>query len=169
MDSTLLERIQDICHFLITFHTPISVSTPHIYISGRPFLPSQSRLGPDCHLLIGEAGQRRLVRRPRAVKVSARWWIVANAVPSTAGSTGRGPPTRKSTPGPPWGPARSCIYMYIVFMAQGGLCDSIQVSQTAAGGHAPPICENFLIRRIVDRPSSPLWRSNGDSPVCPRA
>ena len=39
-----LERIQDICHFLITFHTPVSLSTPHIYISGRPFLPSQSPL-----------------------------------------------------------------------------------------------------------------------------
>src|SRR5258706_26032 len=43
-DSTLLERIQDICHLLITFHTPISFSTPHIYISMRPFLPSQSPL-----------------------------------------------------------------------------------------------------------------------------
>src|SRR5258706_7672190 len=43
-DPTLLERIQDICHFLITFHTPISFSTPHIYISTRPFLPSQSPL-----------------------------------------------------------------------------------------------------------------------------
>src|SRR5258706_3517687 len=40
----LLERIQDICHFLITFHTPVSLSTPHLYISGRPFLPSQSPL-----------------------------------------------------------------------------------------------------------------------------
>src|SRR5258706_13858331 len=40
----LLERIQDICHFLITFHTPVSFSTPHIYISTRPFLPSQSPL-----------------------------------------------------------------------------------------------------------------------------
>ena len=43
-DSTLLERIQDICHFMIAFHTPISLSTPHIYISTRPFLPSQSPL-----------------------------------------------------------------------------------------------------------------------------
>src|SRR5258707_12104374 len=40
----LLERIQDICHFLITFHTPISFSTPHVYISTQPFLPSQSPL-----------------------------------------------------------------------------------------------------------------------------
>src|SRR5258706_306234 len=40
----IVERIQDICYFLITFHTPISFSTPHIYISGRPFLPSQSPL-----------------------------------------------------------------------------------------------------------------------------
>ena len=40
MDPTLLERIQDIRHFLITFHTPISISAPHIYISTRPFLPS---------------------------------------------------------------------------------------------------------------------------------
>src|SRR5258707_698595 len=40
----LVERIQDICHFLITFHTPISFSTPHVYISTRPFLPSQSPL-----------------------------------------------------------------------------------------------------------------------------
>src|SRR5258706_4139909 len=43
-DPTLLERIQDTCHFLITFHSPISFSTPHIYISTRPFLPSQSPL-----------------------------------------------------------------------------------------------------------------------------
>src|SRR5258706_597006 len=43
-DPTLLERIQDICHFLIAFHTPISFSTPHVYISTRPFLPSQSPL-----------------------------------------------------------------------------------------------------------------------------
>src|SRR5258706_296185 len=43
-DPTLLERIQDICHFLITFHTPISFSTPHVYISTQPFLPSQSPL-----------------------------------------------------------------------------------------------------------------------------
>src|SRR5258706_281875 len=40
----LLERIQDLCHFLITFHTAVSFSTPHIYISTRPFLPSQSPL-----------------------------------------------------------------------------------------------------------------------------
>src|SRR5258706_285304 len=40
----LLERTQDVCHFLITFHTPVSFSTPHIYISTRPFLPSQSPL-----------------------------------------------------------------------------------------------------------------------------
>src|SRR5258706_530501 len=40
----LLESIQDICNFLITFHTAISFSTPHIYISTRPFLPSQSFL-----------------------------------------------------------------------------------------------------------------------------
>src|SRR5258706_13039020 len=40
----VLERIQDICHFLIAFHTPVSLSTPHIYISGRPFLPTQSPL-----------------------------------------------------------------------------------------------------------------------------
>src|SRR5882757_3361730 len=32
------------CHLLITFHTPISFSTPHIYISTRPFLPSESPL-----------------------------------------------------------------------------------------------------------------------------
>src|SRR5258706_951480 len=40
----ILERIQDVCHFLITFHTAVSFSTPHIYISTRPFLPSQSPL-----------------------------------------------------------------------------------------------------------------------------
>jgi len=44
VDSTLLERIQDIRRFLITFHTPISISAPHIYISTGPFLPSQSPL-----------------------------------------------------------------------------------------------------------------------------
>ena len=40
----LLESIQDICHFLITFHTPVSFSIPHIYISTQLFLPSQSPL-----------------------------------------------------------------------------------------------------------------------------
>jgi WD40 repeat protein len=40
----LLERIQDIRHFLIIFHTPVSISAPHIYISTGPFLPSQSPL-----------------------------------------------------------------------------------------------------------------------------
>ena len=40
----LAEIIQDICHFLITFHTPVSLSAPHIYISGQAFLPSQSPL-----------------------------------------------------------------------------------------------------------------------------
>src|SRR5258706_413731 len=40
----LLERIQDLCHFLITFHTAVSFSTPNIYISARPFRPSQSPL-----------------------------------------------------------------------------------------------------------------------------
>jgi len=43
-DPTLLMRIQDICRFIITFHTPISISTPHTYISTQPFLPSQSPL-----------------------------------------------------------------------------------------------------------------------------
>ena len=43
-DSSLFERIQDICHFIIMFHTPISISAPHTYISTRPFLPSQSPL-----------------------------------------------------------------------------------------------------------------------------
>ena len=43
-NSTVVVRIQDICHFIITFHTPISISTPHTYISAGPFLPSQSPL-----------------------------------------------------------------------------------------------------------------------------
>ena len=43
-DSTVVERIQDFCRFIITFHTPISLSTPHTYISTGPFLPSQSPL-----------------------------------------------------------------------------------------------------------------------------
>ena len=43
-DSTLLERIQDILHFIIMFHTPVSISAPHTYISTRPFLPSESPL-----------------------------------------------------------------------------------------------------------------------------
>jgi len=43
-DSTLLKRIEDIYRFIITFHTPISISTPHTYISTGPFLPSQSPL-----------------------------------------------------------------------------------------------------------------------------
>ncbi len=42
--STVVERIQDVCRFIITFHTPISISTPHTYISTGPFLPSQSPL-----------------------------------------------------------------------------------------------------------------------------
>src|SRR5882757_5176586 len=40
----VLERMQDVCRFMIAFHTPISISTPHTYISTRPFLPSQSAL-----------------------------------------------------------------------------------------------------------------------------
>jgi WD40 repeat protein len=43
-DSTLLGKIQDVCRFIITFHTPLSISAPHAYISTRPFLPSQSHL-----------------------------------------------------------------------------------------------------------------------------
>jgi WD40 repeat protein len=42
MNSTLLQRTQDICHFMISFH--ISTSAPHTSISTRPFLPSQSPL-----------------------------------------------------------------------------------------------------------------------------
>ena len=41
---TFHERIKDIHRFLITFRAPISVSTPHTYVSTRPFLPSQSPL-----------------------------------------------------------------------------------------------------------------------------
>ena len=41
---SVIERIQDVCHFIIAFHTPISVSTLHIYTSTGPFLPSQSHL-----------------------------------------------------------------------------------------------------------------------------
>jgi len=33
VDLTLLERIQDVGRFTITFHTPISISAPHTYIS----------------------------------------------------------------------------------------------------------------------------------------
>src|SRR5258708_4160723 len=36
--------MRDVCRFMITFHTPISISTPHTYISTRPFLPSHSGL-----------------------------------------------------------------------------------------------------------------------------
>ena len=36
--------MQDICHLLITFHSAISFSAPHTYISTGPFLPSQSPL-----------------------------------------------------------------------------------------------------------------------------
>ena len=43
-DSGLLARIQDVCRFMIAFQTPISVSTPHTYLSTRPFLPSNSTL-----------------------------------------------------------------------------------------------------------------------------
>ena len=43
-DSALLERIQDIFHFMIAFQTPVSVSAPHTYLSTRPFLPSNSTL-----------------------------------------------------------------------------------------------------------------------------
>src|SRR5258708_947383 len=36
--------MEDFCRFIITFRTPISISTPHTYISTRPFLPSDSPL-----------------------------------------------------------------------------------------------------------------------------
>jgi hypothetical protein len=41
-DSAFCERLQDVCHFIITFHYPLSISTPHTYLSTGPFLPSQS-------------------------------------------------------------------------------------------------------------------------------
>ena len=40
----LAERIGDICRFINTFQTAISLSAPHIYISSRPFLPSATYL-----------------------------------------------------------------------------------------------------------------------------
>src|SRR5260370_18711783 len=36
--------MKDVCRFMITFRTPISISTPHTYISTGPFLPSDSGL-----------------------------------------------------------------------------------------------------------------------------
>src|SRR5258706_10502580 len=42
--SALRGRVQDVCRFIITFHPPLSFSSPHTYISTRPFLPSQSHL-----------------------------------------------------------------------------------------------------------------------------
>src|SRR5258708_1575610 len=36
--------MQDVCRFIITFRTPVSISTPHTYISTGPFLPSNSPL-----------------------------------------------------------------------------------------------------------------------------
>src|SRR5260370_78603 len=40
----LVEKMQDVCLFIITFRTPISISTPHTYMSTGPFLPSDSPL-----------------------------------------------------------------------------------------------------------------------------
>src|SRR5258708_10430525 len=40
----LVERIEDVCHFINTFRTAITLSTPHTYISTGPFLPSESHL-----------------------------------------------------------------------------------------------------------------------------
>src|SRR5258707_15169387 len=42
--GSVIERIQDVCRFIITFHAPISISAPHIYVSTGPFLPSQSHI-----------------------------------------------------------------------------------------------------------------------------
>src|SRR5258707_14861727 len=36
--------MRDVCRFVITFRTPMSISTPHTYISTGPFLPSHSGL-----------------------------------------------------------------------------------------------------------------------------
>jgi len=36
--------MQDVCRFIIAFRTPISISTPHTYLSTRPFLPLHSTL-----------------------------------------------------------------------------------------------------------------------------
>src|SRR5258707_4611035 len=36
--------MKDACRFIITFRPPISISTPHTYISTGPFLPSDSGL-----------------------------------------------------------------------------------------------------------------------------
>jgi WD40 repeat protein len=41
---SVLEVIEEICRFVNNFYTPISISTPHTYISTGPFLPSESRL-----------------------------------------------------------------------------------------------------------------------------
>jgi hypothetical protein len=43
-DAGLVERILDIHYFLITFHTPISISAPHTYIPKQVFIPSHSLL-----------------------------------------------------------------------------------------------------------------------------
>ena len=40
----LVERINDVCHFINTFQTAISTSAPHTYLSTGPFLPSDSPL-----------------------------------------------------------------------------------------------------------------------------
>ena len=44
VDLTLAEKIEDVCRFINTFWTAISMSAPHTYISTGPFLPSESHL-----------------------------------------------------------------------------------------------------------------------------
>ena len=44
-DVKLSEFIQDASRFVVAFHTPISESTPHIYISALPFTPTNSLVG----------------------------------------------------------------------------------------------------------------------------
>jgi hypothetical protein len=54
-DATILTRTRDVCRFIITFYTPISISAPHTYISTRPFLPSQSPLSSTFGTLFTKA------------------------------------------------------------------------------------------------------------------
>src|ERR1700750_1343226 len=44
MNSAPLEKIRDVCRFIIAFHHPVVTSAPHTYISTGPFVPSESPL-----------------------------------------------------------------------------------------------------------------------------
>ena len=69
------------------------------------------------------------------------------------------------SPSPPRLPPHFLSFLYIYCCAGRAPRVMRLVSQTGIGGCAPPLRENFMIRRIVDSPCSPSWAPLG-TPLC---